>query len=241
MNSGDKETHDKTKPHGEHIVLVDGADPKSKIDKAKDIVGDKGLVLGYISAGSIESWRYEALKKQGYKGPPPDLSGTQHGGGDMKQWSGETWVDANKWEKMMPYMKAQMEFLKSRGINGIEVDNMSIDSGSCDNKQCRDKNFAYAQSLVKTAKDLGMTIFMKNGSNFGDVDKSYMPKIANMFDGFITEQANQYSGDNQLYKPYAESGKPWYNFEYRNKSKTCKTQDGQTQTYYQTNDGWQKC
>ena len=184
------------------------------------------------------------MKKQGYKGPPPDLSGTQRGG-DMKGWEGETWVNANKWEKMMPYMKAQMEFMKSRGINGIEVDNMSIDDG-CNNKACRDKNFAYAQALVKTAKDMGMKIFMKNGSNFGDVDKSYMPKIASMFDGFITEQANQYSkkdgsGDNSMYKPYADSGKPWYNFEYRQKDKTCTTTAGQTQTYYQTNNGWERC
>jgi hypothetical protein len=88
---------------------------------------------------------------------------------------------------------------------------------------------------------MNLKIFMKNGSSFGYVDKPYMVKLANAFDGLITEQSNTYTNDNSMYKPFVDIGKPWYNYEYRNKEKTCKTISGQTKTYFQTDNGWESC
>ncbi len=238
LNSGDKQTHSKTKYNGENVIMLDSAVPDTDIKKAKDLVGQQGLLIGYLSTGSIEDWRFNSLKEKGYKGPGPDLSATS--AADMGEWTGEIWIDPNKWEKAMPYMKAQMEFMKSRGFNAIEVDNMSIDN-NCSTKTCRDKNLEYALTIAKTAKDMNLKIFMKNGSSFGDVDKAYMVKLANAFDGLITEQSNTYTNDNSMYKSFVDIGKPWYNYEYRNKEKTCKTISGQTRTYFQTDNGWESC
>jgi hypothetical protein len=127
--------------------------------------------------------------------------------------------------------------MKQKGFTAIEADNMSIDK-NCKNKACRDKNLAFAQAVADEAHKRGMKILMKNGSEFAEVDPNYMKKLASTFDGLITEQSNQYD-ETRAYKPFTDAGKPWYNFEY--KEKGCRTTGGQTQTYFQTGNGWKTC
>jgi hypothetical protein len=238
---GSTQTHQKTKYQGQKLVLLDINAPKNKVDEAKTRIGTGGGdVIGYMSVGSIEEWRLAALKEQGYKGPGPSSSAK---GPAMEEWQKkgerENWIDINNWQKAMPFIQGQMDFMKQKGFTAIEADNMSIDK-NCKNKACRDKNLAFAQAVADEAHKRGMKIMMKNGSEFAEVDPNYMKQLAQTFDGLITEQSNQYK-ETQAYKPFTDAGKPWYNFEYENKGQTCRTTGGQTQTYYQTNNGWEQC
>lgn len=220
-------------PYGDHeIVLLDGLgiyDDETFVSKQKANVAQLKsmgkIVIGYISVGSWENYRYDSQPKPGKKfGDWPEQSVINV---QMESWPDEMWVNLDHWELLKPVMKARLDRLKYMGFDGFEGDNISIvgselyDNKPKERERLTPLNYAYAKWLADYAHSIGLLAFAKNTS-------SYLKDTVKYYDALIIEEA--VSETNNGYNTMAESknywdaGKPVFVFEYvKNKQKLLDT------------------
>lgn len=234
----------KTPKVTEEIVLLDLDSSTSEI---VNMHKEHKLVISYSSVGSYEPKREYNKNKQF----PIDAFGPK-----MGSW-GEYWLDLNKIyndpslkTKIMTYYGELFKFIADKGFDGVEFDNADFAwNGSTKAKDTTWKNLVvtHLKTLVQMANNNGLMVFMKNGGFlYYDTDPTQglqrIGELVDVCDGLITEQANGPNDSNEFYGLFTKRGKPWYNFEYENESKNCKTRFTETMTYFDTgNNGYKQC
>lgn len=152
-------------------------------------------VICYFSAGSFEDWRDDAGAF------PKALIGKPLG-----EWPGEYWLDIRQIAQLMPIMERRMDMAAKKGCDGIDPDNMDL--------QTQDTGFAisdadqitYARALAETAHRKGLRIGLKN-------DLEQVPELASLFDYAVNESCMCYDECDVL-TAFRDQGKPVYAIQY---------------------------
>jgi len=107
-------------------------------------------VFCYMSVGTAEDWRED------FELFPKDALGNEY-----KGWSGEYWLDINN-PKVLKIMFNRINLAKSKGCDGLELDN--IDEFSNDNGLgiTKDQEVIYILRLIDFAKEQGLKVSQKN-------------------------------------------------------------------------------
>ena len=203
---------------------MDGWDAsKDKVKQWKD----KGkIVIGYISAGSLENWR-----------PDKNDFSDRVVGDSMDGWDGEKWFYLKYWEDLKKPMEERLKMLKDKGFDGYEGDNIMMDNSQ--NKGYLDENKNYGKWLADKAHSLGLLAIMKNGS-----DNNFAKDMEPHYDAIIVEEAFKY---NEVDAFEAFRGKAVWFFEYKSKDdieddikdNKYDVKKWATQISYDTKNGWE--
>ena len=158
------------------------------------------IVICYFSAGSYESWRPDASTF------PASVKGLQMDGWD------EIWLDIRNLAGLQPIMSKRIALAKSKGCNGVELDNVDCWSNNCvsgvavENKVMGDAQLAYNKWLAAEAHKNDLSIGLKN-------DLGQVASLVNDFDWAINEQCFAYN-ECSLLQPFITKGKAVFNVEY---------------------------
>jgi len=163
---------------------------KTLINKLKS----KGkIVICYFSAGSYEDWREDANKF------PQEAIGEK-----MEGWD-ERWVDIRN-KMIREIMKSRMDLAKSKGCDGIEVDNIDGYLNNTGFDLTYDDQLDYNIFLSNEAKKRGLLIALKNDAN-------QVKDLVNYFDFAIVEECMKYN-ECDKYISFTNQNKAVFDVEY---------------------------
>lgn len=206
---------------------------------------DKGKkVVCYLSAGSWEPWRKDALKftpacycgaGQAYNKADGLCKTTKN---KMDGWN-EWWLDIKTptcLANIKPIMAARIKAAKDKGCDGVDPDNMDsyaneVSYGATDKNQ-----FDYLMWFAQEAHNQGMAVGLKNAGNLlssweGDATPFQTDLVAN-FDFSVIESCTQYK-ECHVYDSILKAGKPQIRVEYKSSVKKCPAKvDGVTFSVY---------
>ncbi len=164
--------------------------------------GQGKKVICYFSAGSSENWRSD------FKKLPASALGKPLDG-----WEGERWLDIRN-AGVLSVMKARIAKAKSRGCDGVDMDNVDghlNKSGFPLN--ARDQT-NYLEALTREAHAKHLLAGLKNSP---ETAWSLEPN----FDFVVIEECHKYK-ECTSYKAFATARKPMFEIEYtKRNSKTC--------------------
>ncbi|MGK2958048.1 MAG: endo alpha-1,4 polygalactosaminidase [Acidimicrobiales bacterium] len=151
-------------------------------------------VICYMSAGSYEDWRSDAADF------PAGVLGKSNG------WPGERWLDIRALDVLMPIMEARFDLCKSKGFDGVEVDNVDGYTNRTGFLLTNTDQLTYNRRLAKAAHDRGLAIALKN-------DLEQIPELVGDFDLAINEECAAYNECDAL-KPFIAANKAVLHAEY---------------------------
>lgn len=152
-------------------------------------------VVCYTSAGSFEDWRPDAAQF------PSAVKGNALDG-----WPGEAWLDIRQLDLLMPIIGARMDLCRSKGFDGIELDNVDGYSNDTGFPLTAADQLRYNRALADAAHARGLSVGLKN-----DLDQ--VTDLVSAFDWALDEECFQYSECNLLV-PFVQAGKAVFNVEY---------------------------
>lgn len=160
----------------------------------RDLHNDGREVLCYLSVGTYEHWRPDAVLFSS------QLIGSRH-----SEFGDERWLDISQ-AVVGKLMVNRLEAARKLGCDGVELDNIDgymTDTGfSID----REQHVRFARMLANEAHKRGLSVAVKNGLDL-------LPQISDYFDLAINEQCLEW-GECGHYADFIASGKPVFNAEY---------------------------
>lgn len=151
-------------------------------------------VICYMSAGSWEDWREDA-------GDFPDEAL-----GNTNGWEGERWFDIRRLDVLGPAMEARMDLCKSKGFDGVEVDNIDGYANDTGFSLSAADQIAYNEFLADAAHERGLSIGLKN-----DLDQ--VGRFVDSYDFAINEECAE-AGECDRLTPFIDAGKAVFHVEY---------------------------
>lgn len=151
-------------------------------------------VLCYLSAGSYEEWRPDAASF------PEAVLGNTNG------WPGERWLDIRAIGVLTPIMEARFDLCRSKGFDGVEVDNVDGYTNGTGFPLSPDDQLRYNRMLAKAAHERGLAIALKN-------DTDQIPQLVGDFDLAVNEECAAYNECEAL-TPFIKAGKAVLHAEY---------------------------
>lgn len=184
------------------VYDVDMFDVSAKV--IAQLHAQKKNVVCYISVGSLEEWRPD---KNNF---PASVVGNDYSG-----WPGENWLDISNLKILQPIMKKRFELARTKGCDGIDVDNIDGFSEDTGFSISYSDQITYNRWLAQTAHQLGLSIGLKNdGEQLKDLLASYDWAI-------IEDCADQ--GWCAEFRPFTKSGKAVFQVEYTDTNVDFKT------------------
>jgi hypothetical protein len=148
-----------------------------------------------VNAGSFEDWRPDAVRF------PQEVKGNALAG-----WPGEAWLDVRRIDLLGPILDARMELCRSKGFDGIELDNVDGYSNDTGFPLTAADQLQYNRYLAVAAHTRGLSVGLKN-----DLDQ--VTALVSLFDWALNEQCFQFQECNLL-TPFVQAGKAVFNVEY---------------------------
>jgi hypothetical protein len=180
-------------PATTRVVDVDGQDTSAATVRSLHARGK--VLVCYISAGSLESYRPDAAKF------PKSVVGKVLDG-----WPQERWLDIRQRSVLLPLMKARVAACKSKGFDAMDFDNVDGYSNDTGFPLRAADQIAYDKALAGLAHAVGMRAVLKN-------TLSLIPRLVTSFDAAVNEQCVQYS-ECGAYAPFVRAHKPVWVLEY---------------------------
>ncbi len=140
------------------IVDIDAFDNDKSFVAHLHVQGKK--VFAYVSVGSWENWR-----------PDKDDFPTELIGNDYPGWEGEKFLNIKNIESLKPIMRARFDMIKAKGFDGIEPDNIDLNSWTTETLgfPISDQDvIAYCKWLVQEAHSRGLCIGQKNATDLSE-------------------------------------------------------------------------
>ncbi len=190
------------------IVDIDAFENDASFVASLQAQGKK--VFAYVSVGSVEDWRPDA----------GDFPNTVIGN-DYPGWSGEKFLDIHNFELLKPIMRARFDMIKQKGFDGIEPDNIDLNSWTTAELgfEITDADVInYSHWLAQEAHQRGLSIGQKNASDLSD-------DLVDTFDWILLEDAFAYGFQNEA-ATYISHNKAVFATEYT---------DETTSSQFQTN------
>jgi len=152
-------------------------------------------VVCYVNAGAYENWRPDAAQ----------FPAATKGKG-LDGWPGEQWLDVRQWQALRPVIEARMDLCRSKGFDGIELDNVDGYSNATGFPLTAADQLAYNRNLATSAHARGLSVGLKN-------DLEQVPDLVASFDWALNEQCFEFSECDAL-RPFLAAGKAAFNVEY---------------------------
>lgn len=151
-------------------------------------------VICYFSAGTYEDWRSDVSKfRAGDIGAP------------MGDWPGENWLNT-KSKNVRSIMASRLDLAVSKGCDGVDPDNMDAYNHETGFVLGQNDAVNYITYLAGQASSRGLAIGLKNT---GDI----IPRVVNTVQYSVEEACYLYD-ECDVYKPFADVGKPVFHVEY---------------------------
>jgi hypothetical protein len=180
-------------PASTRVVDVDGQDTPATTVRSLHARGK--VVVCYISAGSVESYRPDASKFPKYVV-----------GKVLDGWPQERWLDVRQRSVLLPLMKARVAMCKAKGFDAMDFDNVDGYSNDTGFPLKAADQLAYDKALAALAHAAGLRAVLKN-------TLSLIPRLVSSFDAAVNEQCVQYS-ECAAYTPFVRAHKPVWVLEY---------------------------
>src|SRR6266700_481089 len=152
-------------------------------------------VVCYVSAGSYEDWRPDAAQY------PAAVKGKALDG-----WPGEQWLDVRQWSALRPLIEARMDLCRSKGFDGIELDNVDGYQNDTGFPLAASDQLTFNRALAASAHARGLSVGLKN-----DLDQ--VRDLVATFDWALNEECFTYD-ECDLLHPFVAAGKAVFNVEY---------------------------
>jgi hypothetical protein len=152
-------------------------------------------VVCYVSAGSYEDWRPDAAQ----------FPAAAKGRG-LDGWPGEQWLDVRQWDALRPLIEARMDLCRSKGFDGIELDNVDGYQNNTGFALTASDQLTFNRALAASAHARGLSVGLKN-----DLDQ--VTDLVGNFDWALNEECFTYDECDQLH-PFVAAGKAVFNVEY---------------------------
>jgi hypothetical protein len=152
-------------------------------------------VVCYVNAGVFESWRPDAALF------PAAVKGNADPG-----WQGEQWLDVRQWSVLKPILEARMDLCRSKGFDGIELDNVDGYSNDTGFPLTAADQLAFNRNLASSAHARGLSVGLKN-------DLEQVADLVGQFDWALNEQCFEFSECDAL-RPFLDARKAVFNVEY---------------------------
>jgi len=172
---------------------VDLFDTPATIVASLHALGHK--VVCYVSAGSYEDWRPDAAQY------PAAVKGK-----GLDGWPGEQWLDVRQWDTLRPLIEARMDLCRSKGFDGIELDNVDGYQNDSGFPLTASEQLTFNRALAATAHARGLSVGLKN-----DLDQ--VADLVGNFDWALNEECFSYDECDRLH-PFVAAGKAVFNVEY---------------------------
>jgi len=176
------------------VYEVDCADTPASV--VADLHSRGKTVIGYVDAGSWESYRKDASAF------PQRVLGRV-----MDGWPDERWLDIRRMSALKPIMRARMDVCVHKGFDAIEFDNVDGYSNRTGFPLTKQEQVRYDSWLARAAKYRGLQPGLKNTVEL-------IPSLVSHFDWALNEQCVQYSECGR-YRPFVRAGKAVFVLEYR--------------------------
>jgi hypothetical protein len=150
-------------------------------------------VICHTSAGSFEDWRSDAASF------PASVLGNPHGS------AGERWLDIRATDLLGPIMKARLDSCRSKGFDGVDLDNVDGYTNATGFPLTAADQLAYNRFLAREAHARGLSVGLAN-------DVSQTLDLLNDFDWIFDEQCFEYDECNLL-QPFVDAGKAVFHVE----------------------------
>jgi len=152
-------------------------------------------VVCYLSAGSVEDWRPDALDF------PEEVIGKNYAG-----WPGEKWLDIRRIDLLAPVLRARLDNCAAKGFDGIEPDNIDGYTNDTGFPLTYADQLAFNLWLADEAHLRGLSIGLKN-------DPDQVPDLVNIYDWALVEDCFAEGWCEQML-PFVQAGKPVFAAEY---------------------------
>ena len=152
-------------------------------------------VVCYVNAGAFENWRSDAA-----------LFPTAIKGNGVAGWQGEQWLDVRQWSVLRPILEARMDLCRSKGFDGIELDNVDGYDNDTGFPLTAADQLAFNRALASSAHARSLSVGLKN-----DVDQ--VSDLVGQFDWALNEQCFEF-GECDLLAPFLDAHKAVFNVEY---------------------------
>ena len=153
----------------------------------KDLHSQGRAVVCYMSAGSWEDFRSDAASF------PDEVLREPNG------WPGERWLDIRRLDVLGPIMESRLDLCRSKGFDGVEVDNINGYTNNTGFPLSATDQPAYNRFLANAAHARGLSIGLKN-------NVEQVGALVSSYDFAINEQCDQYN-ECGLLKPFIDAGK----------------------------------
>jgi hypothetical protein len=152
-------------------------------------------VVCYVNAGAFEDWRPDAA-----------LFPAATKGNGVSGWPGEQWLDVRQWSALQPILEARMDLCRSKGFDGIELDNVDGYANDTGFPLRAADQLAFNRALAASAHARGLSVGLKN-----DLDQ--VPDLVGQFDWALNEQCFEFDECDAL-QPFLSAHKAVFNVEY---------------------------
>lgn len=152
-------------------------------------------VLGYLSAGSTESYRADADRF------PAAIVGRVYDG-----YPDERWLDIRRIDVLMPILRDRLRACARKGFDGVDPDNVNGYENDTGFPLTADDQVAFNRALADEAHALGLAVVLKNAGGL-------VPRLARWFDGAVVESCFRYR-ECARYAPFVRRGRPVLAIEY---------------------------
>jgi len=152
-------------------------------------------VICYVSAGTFENWR-----------PDASLFPAAVKGNAVSGFQDERWLDVRQWSVLQPILEARMDLCRSKGFDGIELDNVDGYANRTGFPLTAADQLAFNRALATSAHARNLSAALKN-----DLDQ--VRDLVGQFDWALNEQCFEYGECNALL-PFLNAHKAVFNVEY---------------------------
>jgi endo-alpha-1,4-polygalactosaminidase (GH114 family) len=186
------------------IVDIDAFDNTKNFVTHLHTQGKK--VIAYVSVGSWENWRAD---KDDF---PSSIIGNNY-----PDWDGEKFLDIRNIDALAPIMRARLDMIKEKGFDGVEPDNIDLNSWTIDELgfEISDADvIKYSKWLANEAHLRGLSIGQKNATDLAI-------QLVDTFDWILLEDAFYYNFQDEA-KIYITKNKAVFATEYTDNTNALK-------------------